>query len=336
MVDIEGPYQSQSANGMLNITNVVGASETQPAVFYCIYTCHEVQDVNHNVHRLYNSQLYVDILDECDHKRVWINWNQQKYVEQNGYNFTATMTGIGEECSRTSGSNMTIFEAQIFVSSGTPTLVAHCGIEYLPNAQLFGRRVCYSSSTFAIIYAPNDITCSSTIQLTSTPTPISTDTITPTPTTTMEPSIFPTSAGSSCVCSPSPTPISTCVTTSTEELPLVTIADTGTRISPSVVGSTVGILSSIVVIESILLIIFVFLFVKYKKVRDTTSEVIIISRIDHAQDDENDTPAGPAVPSLQLFTPPNYSMVDSDSAMGTVSTISGSAGDVNITHRDSY
>ena len=49
------------------------------------------------------------------------------------YNFTVNTTKINE-CNQT---NMTTFEAQVFVGSDAPTIVAKCGVYYFPRRTFY-------------------------------------------------------------------------------------------------------------------------------------------------------------------------------------------------------
>ena len=198
-----GPYRNMSVI-KTPATAVIRASKSEPAVFYCHYICHmhEVQDIN--IQRpLYNFRLHVDILSPNGKRDKTDNLNMTKSFGD--YNFTVTTTKFNE-CDLTN--NMTTFEAQVFVGSDAPTIVAKCGVYYFPSDKL-----CLSSSTFAIVN--NNTACTQ-----------------PPPTTTMtEPDI---------------------VTVTGRPL-----------ISAPALGSIVGILCSIVAIETLLLIII--FFVKSKK-----------------------------------------------------------------------
>ena len=265
MADIEGPYKSLTAINMPS-TSVIGASESEPAVFYCSYTCHELQDPANHGTTLYEFQLYVDILGECsDDKRVRISMDKIHLDEEHNFTVNTTQFNLCDGIS-----NVTTFEAQIFVSSDTPTLVAKCGVEYFPNGNAARKKVCYSSTTtLAVINTPND-TCSSSVQPTLTSLMTMATTTILWPLSTTQPPVSPTSTSIACVCpSMEPTPLPNNNTTSTSGSE---ISPPDTQISPSEFGPIVGVLCLIVAIETILLIVFVYVFVKYKKSRGANSD----------------------------------------------------------------
>ena len=82
----------------------------------------------------------------------------------------------------------------------------------------------------------------------------------------------------------------------------------------------------------------IYQFVRYKKSRWSSNDVVPFT-YSHARDakiNSNTVIAGPGVPNndraMQTFNLPNSA--DSDSAMGTVSTISDFVGDANIAHAE--
>lgn len=244
MADIDGPYQNPSVI-TTPIVKVIRASESEPAVFYCRYTCHdEIQD---NQLPLYNFWLHVDILDEClrnEYKRISVLNSRREFAD---LNFTVTTTIINE-CNREN--NMTTFEAQVFVGLYAPPIVAKCYMKYFPDGDVSRQTNCSSSSTFAIIN--NDATCAQD--------PTSTEP--PTVTSSTEP--------------PSPTPTTTESVTGTNSTEPPTIDSDEITMSAPAFGLMVGILCAIVAIETLLLIIFGFFFLKYKKFRGNLNKVTTI------------------------------------------------------------
>ena len=237
MADIDGPYQNPSVI-TTPIVEVIRASESEPAVFYCRYTCHD--EIQENQLPLYNFWLHVDILDEClrnKYERISVLNSTREFAD---LNFTVTTTTINE-CNREN--NVTMFEAQVFVGLYAPTIVAKCYMKYFPDGDANRQTSCSSSSTFAIV--SSDTTMSCTEQPTSTELP-------------------------------PPTPITTEPVTSTNSTQPPTILSDEITLSAPAFGSMVGILCAIVAIETLLLIIFVFFFLKYKKYRGNLNKVTTI------------------------------------------------------------
>ena len=158
-------------------------------------------------------------------------------------------------------SNTTIYKILITIVSETPTLIAKCAVEYFPHGQMNSSGQTECFSSSTFAIIPND---------TST---VCSSIIQPTPTIT-----------------DSPTPAPTCEQPQTSE----------SLVSSRVVAPVVAILGLITLIETILLI--VFLFVKYKKSQNLSKRVV------------------PVIPNnIQTHSTPHF--VDSGSVM-TVSTIS--------------
>lgn len=288
MADIDGPYLNQTAVNTPTVS-VIRASESQPAVFYCSYTCREVQEP-HN--RLYSFQLYVDTLDECaghGYERIPVG-----VTRRNLGHFTVT-TILINLCNQTS--NVTTFEAQVSISSVTPRLLAKCVIEYFPNGQASDKINCSSSSTFAII--PNEILSCPTITSTSESTPS---------TSKDEETI------------------------STPEVELLQSNGTENYISPVVFGPIVGILGTLLVIETAILmtLLIVCFFNGCKKLKSqAVSDPVMFMNGETsvvgsgASNSKNKITL--AIP-MKTHDIPNL-VQDDDSAVCTISTISDTAHD---------
>ena len=303
MADIEGPYVNQTA-AFTPSTFAIRASESEPAVFFCRFTYH---DLTHSIpdNDIYNFILYIHIISLDGHlEQVRIVLGDTDYNEE-FFNITNTQIDSNNQ---TNASNTIIYESQVSVNSVTPILIPKCAVEYftIPNNG-FSKITCFSSSTFVII---------PTLPSTATPIPLTTTQPTTPPTTTTPP-ISPTTVNS---------------TTEPEIKPLVSSRE---------FGSIVGVLCSIVVIETTLILIFIiYQFVRYKKSRWLSNDSEVVPKAhNHARDAEitsNTIIAGPGVSNndraMQTFNLPNSA--DSDSAMGTVSSISDFVGDANIAHTE--
>jgi hypothetical protein len=152
---------------------------------------------------------------------------------------------------------MTTFRAEVlFVGSNAPTLAAKCYIQYFPDGDRSRQISCSSSSTFVIINN-HDTTCNQS--------PTSTPPSTPIPNlNTTEP------VGTGI----EPPPVSSAVV----------------RLPAPAFGSLVGILCSIVAIETTLLIIIliVYFFVKYKRFGGANSDNVVVIRHRQVRDAEAD------------------------------------------------
>ena len=244
-------------------------------------------------HTKYIYQVYVDRINPS------INPKRYRDFLRNSGPLTPSGTSASitnTEITNNSTNNMTIYKTQIIflsVDLDTPTLIIKCAVDYFPNGMDSATRTnCSSSSTFAII-------------------PNSTCIITPTPTSTCN-------------------PIST-----TDHEPTTmneTISLSSSPIITPEAGSIVGVLCSIVMIETTLIIIFIiYQFVKHKKSQGTNNKVVPMTPSPASDTDSEiytNTIISESPNNRQKISLPNSP--DSDSAMGTVSTVS--IGNANIAH----
>ena len=275
MTTIKGPYQNGSEDP-INSVNVFEVNKLESAEFFCKFICHDSD------HTKYNYRVFIDILYQAGYPKRVMNMLTNldaQFEASSHYNFSY----INNKISSCETNNVTIYTTQIVhfsVSSDTPTLIAKCAVEYFPNGRDNRRNAnCSSSSstTFAIIPnytipTPTSVVCSSSTATT-----------------------YYTSWGTSTWPTSTPT-LPTVEPPSTS--PTVGLSNT-LRFTSREFGLTVGILSSIVTIETVLLIIFVYLLMKCNKYRESSSnEVFHNHTVSH--DAENDTPAGPCAPNNDM------------------------------------
>ena len=234
MSDIEGPRLNQTAAFTHNAF-AIEASESEPAVFFCRFTYH---DLTHSIpdNDVYNFILYIHTitLDEIG-KEVRIILDNTEDREE-FFNVTNTQIDLSNQ---TNASNMIIYESRVSVSSVTPILIPKCAVEYVPNSGS-NKTTCFSLSTFVIIPIQSSTTTTPPIPPPTTqhttPSPITTQPTTPSRITT-QPTTPPTTPSISLTAVNS--------TTKPEIEPLV---------SSHEFGSIVGVLCSIVVIETTLIL----------------------------------------------------------------------------------
>lgn len=282
MVDIEGPIVNPNMTHVPH-TYAIKASESEPAVLYCRFIYHDPSYPSNNV---YNFILYINTinitLDEYS-----LPTDQERRIpldSSDGHGlFPINNTQINSS-DYTNATNVIIYESQVHVScvsSVTQIFIATCAAQYTPNGN-----ECYSSSTFAIVNTPND-TCS--VQPTSSLTSMTKTTVqSSTPTSTMTVTVdattklasTSTSANSAVACLPTLLP----ATSSNRP----EVSNDKAQISPVEFGSAFAVLCLIMAIETILLIIFAYLFMKHKKSHGANSDEVIVIRHNHARDAETD------------------------------------------------
>ena len=243
MVTIEGP--SQNVSGYPQDVDYLQVNEQEPAEFYCEFIRHDMDDNDAK----YRFRTYIDIVNPAIHntKRELNVLTQPGPHTPNGHNFSITNTEIS------STDNVTIYKTQIIflsINLDTPILSIKCAVAY--GLEASNLTLCLTSSTFAVIpnHAAPVISCSSTTEPITTSTPIPTKTTSPS--TSLSPSIIPAR-----LCH------ELGYLSSLEFAPVVTI------------------MGLIITIETILLIVCIF--VKYKKSQDTSNAVIVINH----RNDEN-------------------------------------------------
>ena len=280
MTDIEGPILNPNIT-LLHTTFTIEARESEPAVFYCRF----IRPFSPgNDGYIFTIHIHAIIFDDCslstDNERIELR-NPEPLLIRKGGQVLYHVDNAQINYTSSNASNVFIYESQVHVSSVTQILIAKCGVDYIPNGNAHNRTTCYSSSTLAIINTPNDTTCS---QSTSAPIPSMTEPVPtmtkPVPTTT-EPEPTMTETVSFSISSVS----TTCIGPQTEQT-LVPPTSTDVQIfSLSEFGSTAGVLCSIVAIETILLILFAYLFIKHKKSNNDEVVVIHHSRVCDAESD---------------------------------------------------
>ena len=145
MADVRGPYQNQTAVRTPTL-DTIEASESQPAVFYCSYICHD-----HSLNYIY--WLYVDVLLNITMPAGFLIKRETEFLDREPYevkeyNFTVTSSQINL-CNQ--ASNVTTYKIQISVGEETPTLIPKCVIEY-------NRKLCSNLNAFIVIPSTGDIT----------------------------------------------------------------------------------------------------------------------------------------------------------------------------------
>ena len=259
-------------------------NELEPAEFYCKFIEHDVD------HSKYAHRAYIDVINTAIHNSERepnpLGESGPRTLPCNDCDFNVTNMVIN------STNNMTIYKTQITFPSrinlDTSLLNIKCGVEYFPTGMASdGRETCISSSTFVILpnaTSPNKILCSSSIMPTSTS---SVPTVAPSPSSTLSPSSTPSpsSIPSSISSSTHPTPTASTIICTTPSLDIQSLCRESGYISSIEFAPAVAIMGLIIMLETILLI--VCLFVKYKKSQGTSNAVGIVHVINN--DGSNET-----------------------------------------------